>query len=456
MAKAHSILELQRTDARILVRMERVESICLAAAAVMAAANLMDRALQATGGGAGHWAGLWTGMSTVIAVTVLVCGAGLGLSTIEGSHRIRMARVVLGLLTVAIGLAGAVRPMMPANWLPEGLLAAQDVAPGRAATWLVAVASVCLGTVVLFAQEGRGRKGWIPDGAIFGAVWVVVTLMAGVTFGALHVFGQAAVHQVTPATTIAFLLLTVAAVGRRIEYGRWSIFIGRGVGSGIARGLLPVVLLLPLARELMRARMMRTHVFPDHYAAAILAATGTMIALLVLLVISWQLRRLEWEVQGLSLRDELTGLYNLRGFHLLAQQALRMSRRSCMPFSVLFVDVDGLKLINDQLGHAAGSRLLVEAAEFLQAHFRETDVLGRLGGDEFAVAGQFSADAIEEAEQRLEAEAEAGENADTPRLSLSMGHVTVDPQRIESLEELLKRADAAMYERKRMKKMHLV
>jgi diguanylate cyclase (GGDEF)-like protein len=253
-----------------------------------------------------------------------------------------------------------------------------------------------------------------------------------------------------------FLLLTVAAVSRRIEYGRWSIFSGRGVGSRIARGLLPIVLLLPVSRELMRARMMRTHVLPDHYAAAILAATGTMIALLVLLVMAWQLRRLEWEIQSLSLRDELTGLYNLRGFQLLAQQALRMAQRSRMPFSVLFVDVDGLKQINDRLGHAAGSQLLVEAAAFLQAHFRETDVLGRIGGDEFAVAGQFSSEAIEQVEQRLEAETGQGGHTQTPRLSLSMGHVTVDPHRIESLDDLLKRADAAMYERKRMKKLHMV
>jgi diguanylate cyclase (GGDEF)-like protein len=281
---------------------------------------------------------------------------------------------------------------------------------------------------------------------------VVLTLTAGAVLGALHVRGDNPTGQVAPSVTAAVLLLAVAAAGRRAEHGRFSIFLGRGLGSRIARGIFPVVLALPVSRELMRARLIRNHVFPEHYAAALLAATGTMIALGLLLWISWQFRRLEWEIQSLSLKDELTGLYNLRGFHLLAAQALRMARRSQLPFSVLFADMDNLKQINDQLGHAAGSQLLVEAAEFLKANFRETDVLGRIGGDEFAVAGYFSLDAIEQAERRLDGDSPERDFRLSPALSLSMGHVTADPRRKESVEDLLERADAAMYERKRTKK----
>jgi diguanylate cyclase (GGDEF)-like protein len=321
---------------------------------------------------------------------------------------------------------------------------------------LIAVAFVSLGIVVMFAQAGKASRGWVPDSALFGAGWVVLTLVIGSTFGALHVFGEAPSREVTSATMVTLLLLTIAAVGRRVEYGRWSIFVGRGIGSRMARAILPIVLLLPMARELMRARMMRTHVFTAPYASAILAATGTAVALALLLAVSWQFRRLEWKIQSLSLRDELTGLYNLRGFHLLAEQGLRMARRSRLPFSVLFVDVDNLKKINDQYGHAAGSDLLVEAAGFLKANFRETDVLGRLGGDEFAVAGQFGLELIEQAEERLKAGANSRNAGDGPNLSLSMGYVTADLKRTESLEDLLQRADAAMYERKRMKKLQAV
>jgi diguanylate cyclase (GGDEF)-like protein len=178
-----------------------------------------------------------------------------------------------------------------------------------------------------------------------------------------------------------------------------------------------------------------------------------MIALALLIIVSWQIRQLEWEIQSLSLRDELTGLYNLRGFQLLAEQALRMAQRSHMPFSVLFVDVDDLKQINDRLGHAVGSQVLIDTAIFLQAQFRETDVMGRIGGDEFAVAGQFSADAIDLAEERLEAQSAGAESEGGARLSLSMGHITADLRRHETLQDLLDRADAAMYQRKRTKKL---
>jgi diguanylate cyclase (GGDEF)-like protein len=280
--------------------------------------------------------------------------------------------------------------------------------------------------------------------------------MAGSILGGLRLFGDTQPDEVAPLTTALLTLLAASAAARRAEYGSLSIFVGRGLGSRIARVILPVVMLLPVSRELMRARFIRHHVFPEHYAAACLAAAGTMVALGLLLWVSWQLRRLEWEIQSLSLRDELTGLYNLRGFHLLAEQSLRMARRSRLPFSVLFVDVDNLKLVNDRLGHAAGSQLLVQAAEFLKVNFRETDVMGRIGGDEFAVAGQFSAHAIEMAENRLELDTLGRELSDTPSLSLSMGHVTADPKRIESLQDLLDRADAAMYERKRLKKLQTI
>ncbi|HEY2859261.1 MAG TPA: GGDEF domain-containing protein, partial [Terracidiphilus sp.] len=295
---------------------------------------------------------------------------------------------------------------------------------------------------------------WVADLMLIGTAWAVLTLAVGAIFGTLRVFGAEPPSGAQPATYLVLTLLTFVAVVQRAQYGSFSIFLGRGLGSRISRGILPIVLTLPLGRELLRARMTRLAMLPERYAASILAATGTMVALALLLVIAWQVRRLEWEIQSLSLRDELTGVYNLRGFQLLADQALRMAQRSRMPFSVLFVDVDNLKQINDQLGHAVGSQVLVETAEFLKTHFRETDVLGRIGGDEFAVAGQFGADAIILAEERLEGQSH--ETKGDLKLSLSMGYVTADPRRRETLQNLLDRADAAMYQRKRTKKLQAI
>jgi len=149
----------------------------------------------------------------------------------------------------------------------------------------------------------------------------------------------------------------------------------------------------------------------------------------------------------------LTGLYNLRGFHLLAEQALRLAQRSQLPLSVLFIDVDNLKAINDSLGHSAGSAFLAETAELLKETFREADVMGRIGGDEFAVVCQCSHVAISIAAERLQA-ACALRNREAGRirpLSLSVGFATSVEHEKESLKDILARADKAMYQEKRCK-----
>ena len=128
---------------------------------------------------------------------------------------------------------------------------------------------------------------------------------------------------------------------------------------------------------------------PAHYTTAILASINGLVALFLLLYLVWRMNRLETDIRDLSLRDALTGLYNIRGFRILAEQSLRMAHRSKEPFSVLFIDLDDLKQTNDLLGHQAGSEFLIETGEILKDTFRETDVFGRIGGDEFAVAGQF-------------------------------------------------------------------
>jgi diguanylate cyclase (GGDEF)-like protein len=180
-----------------------------------------------------------------------------------------------------------------------------------------------------------------------------------------------------------------------------------------------------------------------------------MVSLVLLLFLAWWINGMEMEIHDLSLRDALTGLHNLRGFSLLAEQALRLAYRSQLPFSVLYIDLDNLKQINDSMGHDTGSSFLAETGKLLKATFRETDVLGRIGGDEFAVAGHFSPAAIAIAAERLRA-ASALKNAETDRrhpLSFSIGYATATEHARESLKDLLTAADAAMYEEKRSKKV---
>jgi diguanylate cyclase (GGDEF)-like protein len=160
------------------------------------------------------------------------------------------------------------------------------------------------------------------------------------------------------------------------------------------------------------------------------------------------------EIHDLTLRDELTGLYNFRGFNLFADQSFRLAHRANLPFGVLFIDMDNLKIINDELGHSAGSISLVETAKLLNATFRETDVIGRLGGDEFVVAGQFDAGEMAVAIERLRSGAAAKTKLAGSRffLSLSIGSAATDHSANETLKNVVARADKAMYKEKRAKK----
>ncbi|MBN2444823.1 MAG: GGDEF domain-containing protein, partial [Spirochaetales bacterium] len=98
-----------------------------------------------------------------------------------------------------------------------------------------------------------------------------------------------------------------------------------------------------------------------------------------------QLERTNKELQNLSLRDELTGLYNRRAFITLGEQHLRLASRTKRIFLLFFADMDGLKSINDTYGHREGDVALMKGADILKQSFREADIIARFGGDEFTI-----------------------------------------------------------------------
>jgi diguanylate cyclase (GGDEF)-like protein len=160
-------------------------------------------------------------------------------------------------------------------------------------------------------------------------------------------------------------------------------------------------------------------------------------------------KRAEEEVRQLSLVDELTGLYNRRGFHLLAGRELKAIRRSGRRAMVLYIDLDGLKEANDRKGHEAGDRLLQRAAAVLRSVTRETDVAARIGGDEFAVFMTLGYDHPPVhlvVERFLQAARRAG-------VKWSVGATASPPGRAVLLEDLLAGADEAMYRGRRARRV---
>jgi len=164
--------------------------------------------------------------------------------------------------------------------------------------------------------------------------------------------------------------------------------------------------------------------------------------------------RLYNRIERLATLDELTGLYNRRGFFLLAEQQLRVAQRSGSEVLLIFLDVDQLKQVNDTFGHKEGDNALVETARALQATFRSADIPARISGDEFAVLAYPSKGmGAESLMERLAHEiAHINARGTHPfNLSLSAGYAVWRPGQSLSLDELLARADAQMYQVKRKK-----
>jgi len=156
------------------------------------------------------------------------------------------------------------------------------------------------------------------------------------------------------------------------------------------------------------------------------------------------------ELRDLSLQDGLTGLYNRRGFLETSKQVLKTAVREQQAAAVLFVDLDGLKLVNDRLGHEAGDRFICEAAQVLRSTCRANDVVARLGGDEFVVLAPHVVGAPDAIKTRLEQTlAEVNEQPGREyELSFSVGVALFDPLSPVPLDRLLELADSRMYDAK--------
>jgi diguanylate cyclase (GGDEF)-like protein len=168
-----------------------------------------------------------------------------------------------------------------------------------------------------------------------------------------------------------------------------------------------------------------------------------------------ELKEAETEIRNLSMQDELTGLYNRRGFLVLSEQHRKTARRAGKSFSLIYGDMDGLKQINDTYGHHAGSEAIRQIAEIFKQSFRASDIIARIGGDEFtilisdATSGNLSIP-LDRLQENL-----SSYNSQNPHpynLALSIGSICVDSDDDSSIEELLEKADESMYENKRRKR----
>lgn len=305
-------------------------------------------------------------------------------------------------------------------------------------------------------------------------LFVAIIVLFDLGYAAIGIFPPAAYY--VSDVIQSFVLLTVGIlIARRVIPPRWApaAFASAIVVNNIALnvqytlvgyGAVGVILLAAAAYGAV-TMMWRPFLISAAVMAAITGVTliqtdsengpGWFVAMLTALAVSGvilygrqhgalRLAEANQAIEEMATRDELTGLLNRRGLEEFGRSLTAMAARRGESMFVVFVDVDGLKVVNDTHGHAAGDLVIEKSAQALVAQCRGADLLCRWGGDEFVVVGVGDAPQPEEFRTRME------QAVDTRRLvgrwvpRVSVG-VASSCSGTETVDDLIRSADAAMY-----------
>jgi diguanylate cyclase (GGDEF)-like protein len=446
-------LSSSRPDLSLLDRLAAVQNIALVLPAVIGAAIFaawlspsLDLWMPAQ----------WSVMKANTALCMFLAALSLALSRPKHTNQQLIGSRIAAATVTALAGAALYEHLTQHVTGVSTLLAgdASPVKPGlmslQTATFLAA-----LGICLLFSRARKSLASYAIDALALGLVVLVLVIFTGYCFGASQLFGQSAFTRVAPQTLVCIVALTFVAVGRRAEYGYFSVLIGVGIGSRAARTMLPFALILPILIVTLAAYTTVAGWLSSPYAAALTAATTCVLFFLLVLAMAWRINDLERDLRDISITDEMTQTYNTRGFQLLGGQALREARRAGTPITILFFDLDGLKQTNDIFGHDVGSRFIRDVAELLRTHFHDADIVARVGGDEFAVVAHCGIEDAKTLLEKLEQAADRMSHSGSRQHSIrySVGEATLGRDGAHTFSELVKQADAVMYERKRSKRL---
>jgi diguanylate cyclase (GGDEF)-like protein len=450
MAAIKTSVPFHQPDFRILRRLDILQQIAMAVVLLLTIPVLCGWLFPAVGR---HLPAGWDLMKANTALLSLLCVASIFLNQPRRLPSIARIGRLLGIIVVIVAALTLIEFISGRFLGIDTLLAADPISflPGRMSSQ-TAVSFFVIGLVLpgLYARTGLLSR--LAD-AISLLLWLLMLIyVGGYIFDAGSLLG-ATVH-ISPQTLTCLNLLTFIVFIRRIEFGAFLILIDDGIGGKTARLAAPGSLLLPFLLAELRNIIARFHLLPEQYGVAVISAALALIAFCFVIVLARRCQMLEGTTREISLRDQLTQLYNRRGFLILAEQNLRLSRRNGIGFFLMFLDIDNLKTLNDNLGHEAGSQHLEHMARVLQGAFRDTDVVGRLGGDEFVVAGYGGSKYAKDFVTRLQlaVDTENASNPSLPPLEYSLGQVAVEADQTDSLEDLIRSADLIMYTVKRSRK----
>jgi diguanylate cyclase (GGDEF)-like protein len=314
----------------------------------------------------------------------------------------------------------------------------------QSATWFVTFS-----VLLLLARAHERVLVWFVSAVTVGLALATLVLLSGHLFNVIEMIGQSQAIVNSWQTKVCFVLLIASWMARWTIAGQWRPLLGTGISSRALRWLsLSVVAISVIPGIVMSVAFGSGWVDAD-MALALLIAFVAAGGVLVVLAVFTRIRGLEQELRRLALTDALTGTWNLAAFQALADHLLVDSERTESDVAIIMIDLDGLKTVNDTLGHDAGSRLIADFGQRLTSAVRAGDIAARIGGDEFAVAIRGT---LADADRILARLASAVESAkpDLPTgvvMSFSAGAAATHAH-AETLEQLLTAADGLMYEAK--------
>ena len=289
-------------DDALLDKLAPVRRLCLLAAAALATLILAAWFIPALGTllPAG-----WDVMRCETALFLILSAMSFELSESRHSSRYNKIGQLLGVLVALFGAAILLEFALHISLGIDTLLPCDqgtgDRFPGRPAAQ-TAGGFFLLGISVNLIRAKHRIAVWTADLAAIALSLLMLILSSGEIFDALHLFSFSTRIHASQQTLACLLLLTSVALLRRAERGVLSIFLGRGIGATAARDLGPILIVLPIFREIIRVHVINARIIPEHFVTAILVSAATALSMILLLALVWRINSMEMEIHDLSPR----------------------------------------------------------------------------------------------------------------------------------------------------------
>ena len=393
--------------------------------------------------------GNWMAMQSNTSLLVLLALANTSLRYIESRKMLMLLRssILLTGALLVINSAWLHYSNSPLTFINNFLVHTnylESVAP-------VSIQSLLSLTLLLIIPVFNDKKYTLIYDYLCTAVYFLfIYFITGYLFNSSLLIAQSDIVLISPPTlSCIFLLLWINLIEKNSP-GFYTILIGNGNGAVLIRIWLPFIIVFLILSFLLQEYFILNDVFDLETSLSIIAASVTVIFSFALIILARKIDALEYEVNLSAIYDELTGILNRRGFNLIAEQSVKDAKRKRYNLMMYFFDIDGLKQVNDTLGHNTGSELIKDFSLLLKKGFRSNDVVARLSGDEFVVLA-IDADGEPNVIDRLYELSQS--ITDKPyKLEFSVGNFRISPTDNSTIDEIIEQADQLMYQHKARRK----